>query len=330
MSILDKIKGVSRWSAPLLSAVAMYSTPLKANESVEETSPPPSITQTQNISSTKKSVEELEARVAKGQLVDGKTAAERRAYLQEQTKGLNTYEKLKFLKSQPSPKTVETAHKNKDGYVIQTWHSEDGRIDTVSYYPDGTLKARGTIGETLKAESFHPDGSRKMVRTKEGVETTYHPGGEKIKTTPHKVGEAYDVLDMQGRCLVHLHDFTKTKDFMGEITDQQQADYYDPETAELVATCQYTHAGSKYAWLKSVSLRNKDGVWEEQVSPEEDHIKCGGKDVSLKFLKWCFKELEDYNNELNREKATPQEDLNHGEKNQNDLASLKAMHSGGR
>ena len=33
MSILDKIKDISHWSAPLLSAAAIYVTPLKAMQS---------------------------------------------------------------------------------------------------------------------------------------------------------------------------------------------------------------------------------------------------------------------------------------------------------
>ena len=232
MSLKDKLKSASNWTAALLTAGALQSTDLNTQPTADNTSP----------NAQMESTETLDSRVDRGHLINGEDKNERRAKFKQ----IRTEKGIKGVIDaieNEDLKTVEIPQKTENGYVFETYHADKGTSDFVSYYPNGVLQAR-IEGGSEKAEGYYPDGSKEFERTADGVETKYHPGGkkgqEKIKETPHKIHDSYDVLDIQGRRTEHHHAVQDSNREIGQgaysLKDVKTVDLYNPETKKIEAT----------------------------------------------------------------------------------------------
>ncbi len=255
MSLKDKLKSASNWTAALLAAGALQSADLSAQPTADNS----------HTDVPAESLEHLDSRVSRGTLINGEDNLERREKFQKirAEKGLKGV--VDAIENEDF-KTVEIPQKTENGYVFETYHADKGTSDFVSYYPNGVLQAR-IEGGSEKAEGYYPDGSKEFERTADGVETKYHPGGkkgqEKIKETPHKIHDSYDVLDIQGRRTEHHHavqdsnDETRTDSH--SLKDVKTVDLYNPETKKMEATYTLDNWSINKGRLAQIGIVREDG-----------------------------------------------------------------------
>ena len=264
MSFKDELKRAIHLAAVISSAATLHSAPLSAHsDDNSESSLVPSAT------------EYLEQRIKRGTIINGETQEERSARWDAYKKEHGSSATLKAIQ-QEKIKKIEIPHKDENGYVFETY--EPGKKHTFeSYYSNGVLQAKsGENGD--EAEGYYPDGSRKFVRTSNGVETKYHPGGkkgeEKIKETPHKLYEAYDVLDESGRRLEHHYDVTEsparvTQDGSSYTSrDIKKVDLYNPETKEVIGTYTLDHWGVDEGRIACIGFIDKSGTMKIMKFPK--------------------------------------------------------------
>jgi len=268
MSFRDKLKPVARWTAALSSAAAIQATPLQAQQSSNIN---------RESSATHPTTEYLDQRVQRGTLINGESQAERSARWDAMKAEKGAQATMEAIQKEKIEK-IEIPRKDEKGYIFETY--EPGKKHTFeSYYPNGVLQSKsGENGQ--EAEGYYPDGSKKFVRTADGTETRYHPGGikgeEKIKETPHQLYEAYDVLDAEGRRTEHHHAVTESKRHApdGDYTsrDVKKVDLYNPQTQEIAGTYTLDHWGVSEGRIAQIGFRDDAGKMKIMDFPQANKI----------------------------------------------------------
>ena len=269
MSLKDKLKSASNWTAALLTAGTLQAGNLQAQPTADDD---PKNAQT----------EHLDSRVKQGALINGKTSRERNEYFQKikAEKGEAAFKEAVYNEDL---KTLEIPQKTENGYTIEKVYYENNKHSKSlyeSYYPNGVLASRAESGSE-KAEGYYPDGSKKFDRTADGITTTYHPGGkkgeEKIKETPHGIYDAYDVLDIQGRRTEHHHAVQDSNTKIGSNTfslkDVKTVDLYNPETKKLEATYTLDDWGIGKGRLARIGMVDKNGEMKTIDFPNSNPVQ---------------------------------------------------------
>ena len=292
MPFKDKLKQISHLTAAISSAVVMHSVPLSGQQDIQR-DPSGSLTD-------HSATERLEQRVKRGTLINGETQEERSARWAAFKEKHGASATLEAIRQEPVKK-IEFSQKDEDGYRFETY--EPGKKRTYeSYYTNGVLRAKsGKDGE--EAEGYYPDGSKKFTRTADGVETTYHPGGEKgkekIKETPHKLYEAYDVLDEEGRRIEHHHDVTDSAPHYDRdgsaytARDVKKVDLYNPQTQEIVGTYTLDHWGVDEGRVASIGFVDESGVMKTMDFPQAQKngdVNYYAHSLSLEGIKEAYQE----------------------------------------
>jgi len=266
MSFNAKLNRVANWAAVLSSVAVMQVTSL-ADQQVQEKEPAPSVEGS--------TVEQLERRVERGTIINGETLAERSARWKAFKAKNGTKATLEAIEQEKIEK-IEIPHKDEQGYTFEVYEPGKKR-SLVSYYPNGVLRFK--TGENAEeAEGYYPDGSKKFVRTADGVETKYHPGGEKgkekIEETPHELYGAYDVLDEEGRRLEHHYDVAQSSPHHdGEggthiMRDVKKVDLYDPQTQQVVGTYTLDNWDVSEGRVASIGFVDDTGVMKTMKFPQ--------------------------------------------------------------
>ena len=270
MSLKDRLKQLVQLTAATSSAVLLNTSSLSAKENASEQKVPSSIIQV--------SPEKLDQRIQRGMLVNGETIAERRARFQKIKKEKGVPATLDAIQKEEISK-IEISKKDENGYLFEIYEPEKRHVFE-SYYPTGVLQSRNS-GNGEEAEGFYPDGSRKFTRTADGVETYYHPGGkkgeEKIKETPHRILESYDVLDTEGRRTEHHYDVTESSEQgygdSGYITrDIKKVDLYNPQTQKVVGTYTLDGWGVAEGRVAQIGFVDEKGTMKTMDFPREHKI----------------------------------------------------------
>ncbi|MBR6412584.1 MAG: hypothetical protein IKS41_05445 [Alphaproteobacteria bacterium] len=302
MSFNSRLKKVANWVAVVSSTVALHTEPLSSqtNHTQEGTKPTPTVL--------------LDQRVERGIIINGETQAERSARWKS-FKAENGVQTTLNAMQQEKIKKIEIPHKDENGYVFVTYEPEKGRT-VESYYPNGVLQAKsGNNGQAY--EGYYPDGSRKFVRTEDGVETTYHPGGikgkEKIKETPHKTLEAYDVLDEEGRRTEHHYNVMPSQPrnsgdgMVYTSRDVKKVDLYNPITQDVIGTYTLDNWGVDEGRVAHIGFLDENGVMKTMDFPETKKNSAKNyyaDSLSLDQIKEIFhEEQQDRINEQAQQKA---------------------------
>lgn len=245
MSIKDKLKKMAHFGAPLMTMATLQAAELPTSEEILTPQDMPKIQVSRPIDpkANKVSPADLDSRVKQGMIINGETQADRDVRWQEY-KNKNGRSATVDAIGQEKLTSVEIAQKNKDGYLI----SDIIKGNSTSYYLNGVVQSRQLAG-TQKAETFYPNGSKKMVREADGTETSYYEGPEngvgKIQKTPHRINEAFDVLDTDGNRIEHWHT-VQNSGLEGYKGDVQTVDLYNPETGLIAGSYTMDHYAGEY------------------------------------------------------------------------------------